>query len=416
VSGRASLYITNWSLSEPLCQSQSVPYLKALAARGYQSCLMTFERPPYALTGADADAARRQLADAGICWHPLAYHSRANIIGVAVDGARTLSTSVNAILRHGARIVHTRTSVPAALGLVAARLTRRRFLYDADSELSEEYADGGHWTRGGMSYRALSAMENLCRRQADSIVVLTERLRADFVRRGVRAPMTVIPCCIDTGGFRRDEGARAARRLELGIGDEILLVYVGKIGPRYMLDETMAFVGAAGRRGPVHMLILSHGDVAAFRSVAAAHGIADVVTVRSATHGEIPGWLSAADAGLALIRPTASECGSSPIKVSEYLAAGLPVVITDGIGDLSEAIDSSNLGVVVSGSGDASINTAVDRLNGLLQSRSVGDRCMAFARAALDVEQVALSRYASVYEILLASARSVSTVAVAGSK
>jgi len=360
--------------------------------------------------------AKRDLAEAGICWHPLPYHRRTNVVGVAVDGARALATAVSAIVRHRARLVHTRTSVPAALGLAAARLTRRPFLYDADSELSEEYADGGHWSRSSLSYRALSAMEGLSRRHADAIVALTDRLRAEFLRRGVSAPMTVIPCCVETARFRHDERVRAARRLELGVGDGTLLVYVGKIGPRYMLQETMAFVRAAARRGRVSLLILSNDDAGAFRSVAAEHGIADIVSVRKAIHDAIPGWLSAADAGLALIRPMASERGSSPIKVSEYLAAGLPVVMTPDIGDLSDAIEASGLGIVVSGQTEESIERGTDALNEMLRGSGVRDRCADFARANLDVEHSAVPRYAAVYDTLLNSSHAMSSIVIPGSK
>src|SRR5207244_10306406 len=104
-----------------------------------------------------------------------------NIFGVIGDAVRTLATALSAIVRHRARIVHTRTSVPAVLGFVAAALTRRLFLYDADSELSEEYADGGHWSRRSLAYRSLSAAERFCRRHADAIVVLTDVLRSEFL-------------------------------------------------------------------------------------------------------------------------------------------------------------------------------------------------------------------------------------------
>ena len=39
-----SVYITYWSLLDPLCQSQSLPYLYALARDGYRLGLITFEQ------------------------------------------------------------------------------------------------------------------------------------------------------------------------------------------------------------------------------------------------------------------------------------------------------------------------------------------------------------------------------------
>ena len=400
---RASLYITNWSLNEPLCQSQSVAYLEGLAGSGYPSCLITFERPPYRLADAEQERTRNRLAERGICWHPLTYHRRSNLALAAFDVLRGLGTATSAIVRHGARIVHTRSSMPSAFGLVAAKMLRRRFLYDADSELAEEYVGCGYWTRTGLPYRGLSTAEQLCRRHADAIVVLTERLRAEFTRQNLRAPVTVIPCCVDTLRFRFDDRVRRDRRLEVGASDdEKLLVYVGKAGVRYMVGESLSFLKAVRRRvGAARLLVLSHDDPARFRSIATEHQLEDALILRRAEPEEIPGWLSAADAGLSLVLPTPSARGTSPIKTTEYLAAGLPVVTTDGIGDLSAAVETASLGVVVD-KAETSFDDAAEKLQDLWRDpESLRIRCMLWARAALDLHRVALPRYSGIYQDLL---------------
>src|SRR5262249_15485652 len=160
--------------------------------------------------------------------------------------------------------VHTRTSAAAAVGCVVARVFGRPFLYDADSELSEEYVDGGHWTRDGLQYRLLAGVEAFCRRHASGVVVLTARLRADFLDRGVPAPRPRLRC----GGARRVSGSDPAaprpRRQELSVDAERVLVFAGKLGPRYLLAETMTFARVLARRCPVRMLVLTHDEPAAF--------------------------------------------------------------------------------------------------------------------------------------------------------
>src|SRR5262249_31227478 len=116
----ASLYVCNWSLNDPLCQSQTLPYLRALAADGYPSCLLTCERPPHASTVADAVAAERELAAEGVHRISVRYHDRASAARAASDFVRLFTAAAAAAARHRPRIVHTRTSVPAAVGLVLA--------------------------------------------------------------------------------------------------------------------------------------------------------------------------------------------------------------------------------------------------------------------------------------------------------
>lgn len=348
--------------------------------------------------------ARQHLAERGICWHPIVYHRRTNLLAAAFDGAVAFGTAVATILRHRIRIVHTRTSVPGIIGLAAARIAGRAFLYDADNELSQEYADAGHWRRDSIAFRLLAYLESACRRHADAVVVLTERLKSDFVRRGVRAPIAVIPCCVDVTRFQFDESRRRERRLELGLDSEPLLIYIGKTGPKYLVAETMRFARSVQERtGAVRVLVLTHDDAAFFTNAAIQEGLDPaLVIVRRAAPDEVPGWLSAADAGIALIKTTDSERGTSPIKTSEYLAAGLPIVLTPSIGDLSAVVESNRLGVVVTEQSPAAIDAAVAALQTLWAEPALTRaRCAAWARSGLDLESVAAVRYEQTYKALM---------------
>src|SRR5262249_35802194 len=116
--------------------------------------------------------------------------------------------------------------------------------------------------------------------------------------------------------------------------------------------------------------------------------------------------LWAADAGLALIRTVPSERGSSPIKASEYLAAGLPVVTTSSIGDLSAAVESERLGVVIRSATGADYDGAADALHDLWACQSeTRRRCSAWADANLSLDKVAVPRYAQLYQTMLRGAR-----------
>src|SRR5204862_6640131 len=144
----------------------------------------------------------------------------------------------------------------------------------------------------------------------------------------------------------------------------------------------------------------------AFRQLACDHGIGDIVTVISATPWEVPAWLWVADAGLALIRTAPSERGSSPIKISEYLAAGLPVVTMPSIGDISAIVESERLGVVIRSTTAADYDEAAEALHDLWDRQpETRRRCTAFAEANLSLEQVAVPRYSQLYQTMLSGVR-----------
>jgi len=72
------------------------------------------------------------------------------------------------------------------------------------------------------------------------------------------------------------------------------------------------------------------------------------VHILFAPHSEVHKYLSAADIAFATIKPTPNRKYCSAIKVGEYWANGLPVVITPGIGDDSSIIEHEGGGVVYS--------------------------------------------------------------------
>ena len=69
--------------------------------------------------------------------------------------------------------------------------------------------------------------------------------------------------------------------------------------------------------------------------------------VRRVPPDEIPRYLRAADIAMSFIKPSYSKLASSPTKIAEYLASGLPIVCNAGVGDLDELIEEEGVGVLV---------------------------------------------------------------------
>lgn len=62
---------------------------------------------------------------------------------------------------------------------------------------------------------------------------------------------------------------------------------------------------------------------------------------------QVAALLATCDMGILLREDTITNRVSSPTKFAEYLAAGLPVIISDAIGDFSQAVRTHGLGVVL---------------------------------------------------------------------
>jgi glycosyltransferase involved in cell wall biosynthesis len=213
-----------------------------------------------------------------------------------------------------------------------------------------------------------------------------------------------IPCCVDLDKFRFDETVRAARRAELGIEDRLVLVYSGSVGGWYMTDEMAAFFSVLRQRNAkAFFLWLTQGPPAIVESAMKRHRIdAKDFVMKKVDPADMPGFLSAADAGIAFYRPGISRLGTSPVKVSEYLACGLPVVINAGVGDSDRLITEKSAGALVTAFHEADYNDAariIERFAGDPDRTRVLTREV--AEELFDLRRVGVERYARLYENVL---------------
>jgi glycosyltransferase involved in cell wall biosynthesis len=167
-----------------------------------------------------------------------------------------------------------------------------------------------------------------------------------------------------------------------------------------MLD----LLALACRRSPrAHALILTEEDPAPAVAGLESRGVPpDRRTVRGVPWREVPRWFSLATAGVMLIESAPSKRASAPTKLGEFLASGVPVVITPGIGDSEALVGRARVGVVVRRPGVAGrdpegLVAALDELDALRkEGAGLAERCRATAERHLSL-RAAVDSYASLY-------------------
>ena len=185
-----------------------------------------------------------------------------------------------------------------------------------------------------------------------------------------RNRMGYVPCAVTAVSY--DEGVRMAARASLQLQGKIVYAYVGILASYHSVEEGLIrFFAEAARRYPeAHLLALTPESSRLHELLRVAGVSPDRATVINAPHEEVPRLLSAADCGLILMKPCRLAPTWQPIKFAEYLSAGLPVMVSRGVGRVDTLVAEAGAGLAVDVFGDH----------------------QAFERAVVDVHESLLAR------------------------
>jgi glycosyltransferase involved in cell wall biosynthesis len=401
-----TLYLCYFGLREPLTQTQALPYLRELVRGGIGVHLLTFEPGgDFAWNEGEKEAWRARLESQGIQWRSLDYHKWPSLPATLYDIASGALTAVRMVRRERIDILHARGYVPAAMGALAKSLAGGKLIFDIRGFMAEEYIDAGIWPEGGLLYRLTKRAEKKLLKVADGFVVLTEKARKilfPYDREG--RPVEVIPCCVDAERFRAVEGeSREDLRREFDLEGRRAIIYVGSLGGWYLTDETAGLMAAAHREDPsTFSIVLTQSPPEMIVSRLNALGVArSDYLVNKVAPADAPRYLKAADFAVSLIKPCYSKLSSSPTKIAEYLASGLPVITNAGIGDLDDVIAEDNVGVILDAFNQESYRRALEGMKALLLDRGIADRCRESARKRFDLTSVGGARYRRLYRRVL---------------
>lgn len=391
-----TLYVCYFGLREPLVQTQVLPYLRELAAAEVAVYLMTFEPQMQqrwtAQTLADEQA---RLEGEGIRWTALPYHKSPSALATLYDIAAGALAAVRLVRRHRIDVLHARAHIPLAMALLAAHMTRCALVFDIRGLMAEEYADAGVWAENSLRFRAIKRLEKAGIRRADQLVVLTNAMKRYLLNNQLRGAenIEVIPCCVDFAGY-----ADAASKVE-ATTETFEVIYAGSVTGLYLLEEMGRFFLEVRAREPRAFLrILTTSSATEASERLRRVGLEpETFWIGRVSTQEVPRYLHRARLGLSFRKPTFSQLAASPTKIAEYLAAGLPVVSNEGIGDIDDLLEQEKAGVLVHDFTPETLALAARRALQLAGERSVQERCVEVARRHFDLKTVGAEGYIRVY-------------------
>jgi glycosyltransferase involved in cell wall biosynthesis len=202
--------------------------------------------------------------------------------------------------------------------------------------------------RGLASDASARPLERTIVRRADRIVAVSDELKRWLVGLGVDAGrITVLANAVDPGRFEVESETREDARRRLGVDERPVVVFVGTLKPWHDPAILVRALGVLRERNVApHLLLVGDGpERERLEALASQEGLSSLLTFTgSVTHDEVPGYLAAADVAVATYHP---DTGSyfSPLKLFEYLAAGLPVVAAE-MGEIPHCVRRGETGLL----------------------------------------------------------------------
>jgi len=342
------LYLSYDGMTDPLGQSQVLPYVIGLAKAGYNMHIVSFEK-------ADKlkeleHVIQKKLDKYQIKWSKLTFYSAIPILS-KIWNQRKFNSIVKKICKtESVKLLHCRSYVAAIAALHVKKRLNIPYLFDMRGFWVDERVDSGNWDQKKWYYRLIykrfKKIEQELVANANHIISLTEVGKDEIHNwQGYKSnpvKISVIPTCSDFEHFKVKTDYDHPNILSaLNIPKKQLIIgYLGNLESTYLPNELLKMFAAIknSHSNSIFLVISKSSKSEFFKLVEKMNIPKSAIFFVSAQRDEVPALMSVFDYLLCFVKPTYAKLASSPTKIGEALAMGVPVICNDNIGDLKTII------------------------------------------------------------------------------
>ena len=396
------IYLTYDGLTDPLGQSQIIPYLSRLSNEMLKIDIISFEKKETFLkTKSFIDD---KLSNKNIDWHPLKYTKKPAIISTVFDIYIAYKLVKKLQINNNYDIIHCRGYIAAIIGHKLKMKYNNSLIFDMRGWFPDEKLESGAWK--GLAYipiyRYFKKIEKTLFIKSDKIISLTHVGKFEILKKkwSTEKKIGVIPTCVDFINFPKfEKKTKDLVRNKLKLDKDCkILIYSGSIGGNYDFKEfSDVFEVFLKRSNKNRIIILTKTPLDYLYNKIHEHKLdKEKIIIVDSPFNEVYKYLQASDIGLIIYKRTFSTIGRSPTKLGEYWACGLPVLSLKRIGDLDLIISKyPHGGQLVNKLDDKELNDSFD----ILEKYNSKEKIRISAKEYYDIKK-GVEFYSNIYNEL----------------
>lgn len=325
--------------------------------------IITFEQPGYAMSKDLINSTQNKLkSDYQIYWTPFTYHRGGRLILFKKlwDLLLVIAAAFNIKRKKSLHRIIGFTSISGTLSYITSKILSVPLVLLNIEPHSDYMVDFGYWSKSSFSYKLLKFLEKKQMEHSLFLAVPTQNAY-DLLKNepNIEKHLYFVPTCIKVEDFSFNEKSRKLIREKIGVDDFTkVLVYIGKFDGIYYSADQMAetFNNMNPDINRLFFYIITSDDHDEIKQAFNKFNLEGKYYIQKRIqYEEISSHLSAGDLGVLLIPSFPSQLFRCPIKTANYLACGLPYLITNNIGDDSHLAEKLDLGIILNQENNQSI-------------------------------------------------------------
>ncbi|MCZ2355853.1 MAG: glycosyltransferase [Bacteroidia bacterium] len=382
-----ALFISYDGLTDPLGQSQILPYLAGLSAKGHKILILSAEKKDHYKSR--YATINNIVQKNNIIWHSVSYTKKPPVLSTVYDMFRLYRVAKRLIQQEKVTLIHCRSYLSAYLGEKLSQKFKLPWIFDMRGFWADERIDGNIWNLKNPVYATIYTWfknkEKQWIQNATQTVVLTYAAKQEIDSWQVpsAAPIQVIPCCVDTKLFT----PVTPPLNDTTPPKPLTILYLGSIGTWYLSDEMLLFFKHLLKKYPNAQFrwITPDNHSLLIEKINKIGLSRDHFLIKSAERSAVPTEIAQADICIFFIRPAYSKIGSSATKMGEILAMGKAIIANAHVGDHDYLFANYPCGLLLPELSPNSYEHAVSQIPGLLNINS--DRLRAVALDYFSLEK-----------------------------